>query len=86
MCALLGNKVAPPFAFLVARPSLTVFSLFYLLSLQLIKDYKLFMVVGILVFIDVAILTTMQIVDPLVRGRKLMKPEVSVETNNDKHF
>ncbi|XP_054162297.1 gamma-aminobutyric acid type B receptor subunit 2-like [Oppia nitens] len=37
------------------------------LNKKLIKDYKLFMVVGVLVFIDVATLTTWQIVDPFYR-------------------
>ena len=36
-------------------------------NVQLIKDYKLFMVVAVLVFIDVATLTTWQIVDPFYR-------------------
>ncbi|GBL90174.1 hypothetical protein AVEN_227226-1, partial [Araneus ventricosus] len=33
----------------------------------IIKDYKLFMVVGVLVMIDVIILTTWQIIDPFYR-------------------
>lgn len=37
----------------------------------MIKDYKLFMVVGVLVFIDVATLTTWQIVDPFYRETSL---------------
>ncbi|CAG2178103.1 unnamed protein product, partial [Oppiella nova] len=37
------------------------------LNKKLIKDYKLFMVVAVLVFIDVATLTTWQIVDPFYR-------------------
>lgn len=44
---------------------------------QLIKDYKLFMVVGVLVFIDVATLTTWHIVDPFYRETSEGKPEVS---------
>jgi hypothetical protein len=44
-----------------------------------IKDYKLFMVVGILVFIDVATLTTWQIVDPFYRQTSLGTPEVSLK-------
>lgn len=43
---------------------------------QVIKDYKLFMVVGILVFIDVATLTTWQIVDPFYRGTHSGIPKV----------
>ena len=49
--------------------------------LQLIKDYKLFMVVGILVFIDWATLTTWQIVDPFYRATSQGKPEVSSVLN-----
>lgn len=37
------------------------------LNKKVIKDYKLFAVVGILVFIDVATLITWQIVDPFYR-------------------
>ncbi|XP_076371386.1 gamma-aminobutyric acid type B receptor subunit 2-like isoform X2 [Tachypleus tridentatus] len=36
-----------------------------------IKDYKLFMVVGVLMMIDVAILTTWQIIDPFYRKTSL---------------
>lgn len=39
--------------------------------LQVIKDYKLFMVVGVLVAIDVVTLTTWQIVDPFYRETSL---------------
>lgn len=46
------------------------------LNKKVIKDYKLFMVVGILVFIDVAILTTWQIVDPFFRQTSQGVPEV----------
>ncbi|XP_054708523.1 gamma-aminobutyric acid type B receptor subunit 2-like [Uloborus diversus] len=37
------------------------------LNKKIIKDYKLFMVVGVLVMIDVIILTTWQIIDPFYR-------------------
>lgn len=40
-------------------------------NLQVIKDYKLFMVVGVLVAIDVVTLTTWQIVDPFYRETSL---------------
>ncbi|XP_022258577.1 gamma-aminobutyric acid type B receptor subunit 2-like, partial [Limulus polyphemus] len=39
-----------------------------------IKDYKLFMVVGVLMMIDVAILTTWQIIDPFYRRTSLGPP------------
>ncbi|GFS86335.1 uncharacterized protein TNCV_1680951 [Trichonephila clavipes] len=40
----------------------------------IIKDYKLFMVVGVLVMIDVIILTTWQIIDPFYRKTSLGAP------------
>ncbi len=46
--------------------------------IQLIKDYKLFMVVGVLVFIDVATLTTWQIVDPFYRATSNGTGEVNI--------
>ncbi|KAG8199600.1 hypothetical protein JTE90_009436 [Oedothorax gibbosus] len=49
------------------------------LNKKIIKDYKLFMVVGVLVMIDVIILTTWQIIDPFYRktttGQPLPSPE-----------
>ncbi|XP_035208128.1 gamma-aminobutyric acid type B receptor subunit 2-like isoform X2 [Stegodyphus dumicola] len=49
------------------------------LNKKIIKDYKLFMVVGVLVMIDVIILTTWQIIDPFYRetstGAPLPSPE-----------
>ncbi|XP_015786384.1 gamma-aminobutyric acid type B receptor subunit 2-like isoform X2 [Tetranychus urticae] len=55
------------------------------LNKKVIKDYKLFMVVGILVFIDVATLTTWQIVDPFYRGTHQGIPKPSPE-NEDVHI
>ncbi|RWS22284.1 GABA receptor subunit B2-like protein, partial [Leptotrombidium deliense] len=51
------------------------------LNKKVIKDYKLFMVVGILVFIDVVTLTTWQIVDPFYRDVSLGSAEVYVSLN-----
>ena len=48
------------------------------LNKKIIKDYKLFMVVGVLVFIDVVTLTTWQIVDPFYRETSLGVPVVSL--------
>lgn len=44
---------------------------------QVIKDYQLFMVVGVLLAIDLAIMTTWQIADPFYRDTKQMEPHVS---------
>jgi hypothetical protein len=44
--------------------------------LQVIKDYQLFMVVGILLMIDVAIMTTWQVTDPFYRETKQMESYV----------
>jgi len=44
---------------------------------QAIKDYQLFMVVGVLLAIDIAILSTWQIIDPFYRDTKLLDPYVS---------
>nr|XP_046912763.1 uncharacterized protein LOC124493702 [Dermatophagoides farinae] len=52
------------------------------LNKKLIKDYKLFMVVGVLVFIDVATLTTWQIVDPFYRVTSQGKPEPSPQNED----
>ncbi|XP_074593513.1 gamma-aminobutyric acid type B receptor subunit 2-like isoform X2 [Brevipalpus obovatus] len=52
------------------------------LNKKVIKDYKLFMVVGILVFIDVATLTTWQIVDPFYRGTHQGNPKPSPENED----
>ncbi|XP_057377524.1 uncharacterized protein LOC130699234 [Daphnia carinata] len=44
------------------------------LNKKAIKDYQLFMVVGVLLTIDIAILTTWQIIDPFYRETKLLEP------------
>lgn len=46
-------------------------------SFQVIKDYQLFMVVGVLLAIDLAIMTTWQVADPFYRETKQMEPYVS---------
>lgn len=45
--------------------------------IQVIKDYQLFMVVGILLAVDLTIMTTWQIADPFYRAIKQMEPYVS---------
>lgn len=47
-------------------------------SKQVIKDYQLFIVVGVLLTIDLAIMTTWQIADPFYRATKQMDPYVSL--------
>ncbi|XP_073818522.1 gamma-aminobutyric acid type B receptor subunit 2 isoform X2 [Musca autumnalis] len=44
------------------------------LNKKVIKDYQLFMVVGILLFIDIAIITTWQVADPFYRDTKQLEP------------
>lgn len=44
--------------------------------MQVIKDYQLFMVVGVLLAIDLAIMTTWQVSDPFYRATKQMDPYV----------
>ncbi|KAL9900560.1 gamma-aminobutyric acid type B receptor subunit 2 isoform 2-T2 [Glossina fuscipes fuscipes] len=44
------------------------------LNKKVIKDYQLFMVVGILLVIDVAIITTWQVADPFYRATKQLEP------------
>ncbi|XP_053947316.1 gamma-aminobutyric acid type B receptor subunit 2 isoform X1 [Anastrepha ludens] len=44
------------------------------LNKKVIKDYQLFMVVGILLVIDVAIITTWQVADPFYRDTKQLEP------------
>ncbi|KAF5290089.1 hypothetical protein FQA39_LY14870 [Lamprigera yunnana] len=44
------------------------------LNKKVIKDYQLFMVVGVLLFIDLAIMTTWQVADPFYRETKRMEP------------
>lgn len=46
---------------------------------QVIKDYQLFMVVGILLTIDLSIMTTWQVADPFYRAIKQMEPYVSTK-------
>nr|XP_032524800.1 gamma-aminobutyric acid type B receptor subunit 2 isoform X3 [Danaus plexippus plexippus] len=52
------------------------------LNKKVIKDYQLFMVVGVLLCIDLAIMTTWQISDPFYRATKQMEAYVS-QTNED---
>lgn len=47
------------------------------LNKKVIKDYQLFMVVGILLAIDIAIMTTWQVTDPFFRMTKHLEPYVS---------
>ncbi|EEC12946.1 gaba-B receptor, putative, partial [Ixodes scapularis] len=47
------------------------------LNKKVIKDYKLFMVVGVFLMLDVIILTTWQIVDPFYREARQGQPVVS---------
>ncbi|XP_044594203.1 gamma-aminobutyric acid type B receptor subunit 2 isoform X2 [Cotesia glomerata] len=44
------------------------------LNKKVIKDYQLFMVVGVLLVIDLAIMTTWQVADPFYRETKQMEP------------
>ncbi|CAH1111941.1 unnamed protein product [Psylliodes chrysocephalus] len=43
------------------------------LNKKVIKDYQLFMVVGVLLFIDLALMTTWQVADPFYRDTKQME-------------
>ncbi|KAG5867556.1 Gamma-aminobutyric acid type B receptor subunit 2, partial [Gonioctena quinquepunctata] len=43
------------------------------LNKKVIKDYQLFMVVGVLLFIDLVIMTTWQVTDPFYRNTKQME-------------
>lgn len=47
--------------------------------LQVIKDYQLFMVVGVLLCVDLAIMTTWQVSDPFYRATKQLEPYVSID-------
>lgn len=49
------------------------------LNKKVIKDYQLFMVVGVLLAIDLAIMLTWQIADPFYRDTKQMEPYVSYD-------
>ncbi|GLV37062.1 metabotropic GABA-B receptor subtype 2 [Carabus blaptoides fortunei] len=44
------------------------------LNKKVIKDYQLFMVVGVLLFIDLVIMTTWQVADPFYRDTKQLEP------------
>lgn len=48
------------------------------LNKKVIKDYQLFMVVGVLLFIDLVLMTTWQVADPFYRETKRMEPYVRV--------
>lgn len=48
------------------------------LNKKVIKDYQLFMVVGILLAIDIVIMLTWQFADPFYRDTKQIEPVVSV--------
>lgn len=47
-------------------------------AVQVIKDYQLFMVVGVLLVVDMGIMTTWQVTDPFYRDTKQMEPYVSI--------
>lgn len=47
------------------------------LNKKIIKDYQLFMIVGVLLFIDLVIMTTWQVADPFYRETKQMEPYVN---------
>lgn len=51
---------------------------------QVIKDYKLFMVVGVFLLLDIIILTTWQVVDPFYREVKRGDAVVSYTVNGAK--
>lgn len=46
------------------------------LNKKVIKDYQLFIVVGILLSIDIIIMTTWQVADPFYRSTKQIEPVV----------
>lgn len=48
------------------------------LNKKVIKDYQLFMVVGVLLFIDLVIMTTWQVADPFYRATKQLEPYVRI--------
>ena len=48
------------------------------LYFQVVKDSQLYMVVGSLVFVDIVIMTTWQVVDPFYRETKTLDPFVSI--------
>lgn len=69
---------ATTFVFITLTSSLTV--------IQVIKDYQLFMVVGILLAVDLTIMTTWQVSDPFYRAIKQMEPYVSTKKIYNLHF
>lgn len=48
------------------------------LNKKVIKDYQLFIVVGVLLAIDIAIMTTWQVADPFYRDTKQLEPFVNL--------
>lgn len=52
------------------------------LNKKVIKDYQLFMVVGILLAIDIVIMLTWQFADPFYRDTKQIEPVVSLRSLN----
>lgn len=54
------------------------------LNKKVIKDYQLFMVVGVLLFIDFVIMTTWQVADPFYRETKKLEPYVSIDRRSVK--
>lgn len=52
------------------------------LNKKVIKDYKLFMVVGVLVIVDIVILITWQIVDPFYRDTSTGEPTLSPKNDD----
>ena len=53
------------------------------LNKKIIKDYKLFMVVGVLLFIDLVIMTTWQVADPFYRETKQLESYVSYQSKQN---
>ena len=62
---LFYNNVMPP-------------TFFYVIFLQVMKDSQLFLVVGILLTIDIIIMSTWQVFDPFFRDVKNLRPYVSL--------
>jgi 7 transmembrane sweet-taste receptor of 3 GCPR len=56
------------------------------LNKKVIKDYQLFIVVGVLLGIDIAIMTTWQVADPFYRDTKQLEPFVSFDFFNLKYL
>ena len=51
---------------------------YYVIFLQVMKDSQLFLVVGILLTIDIIIMSTWQVFDPFFRDVKNLRPYVSL--------